>query len=137
MKLHRDIVEKFIKIGFVQKSKRQGYLKTRVKLSRVDNYWKSLIRLMVYGFYREEPAPTLDRLFAKLIGISKVRNYSFCYKHISLYHLLQKFDFKYKKCNKRNVIMESMKTVAWRYKYLLEIAKYSAQNYIIVYQDET
>ena len=33
--------------------------------------------------------------------------------------------------------MESMEIVAWRYKYLLEIAKYSAQNYLISYLDET
>ena len=33
--------------------------------------------------------------------------------------------------------MESMKIFAWRYKYLLEIAKYSAQNYLITYLDET
>ena len=133
LKLHRDIVERFIKIGFVQKSKRQGNLKARVKLSGIDNYWRNLIRLMTYGFYREEPAPTLDRLLAKLIGISKGRNYAFCYKRISLYHLLQKIGFKYKKCDKRNVIMESMKTVAWRHKYLLEFAKYRARNYVIVY----
>ena len=30
-----------------------------------------------------------------------------------------------------------METAAWRYKYLLEIAKYRAQNYLIVYLDET
>ena len=33
--------------------------------------------------------------------------------------------------------MESMKIVEWRYKHLLEIAKYIAQNYLIVYLDET
>ena len=29
-----------------------------------------------------------------------------------------------------------MEIAAWRYKYLLEIAKYRAQNYLIVYLDE-
>lgn len=32
--------------------------------------------------------------------------------------------------------MESMK-IAWMYRYLLEIAKNRAQNYVIVYVDET
>ena len=30
-----------------------------------------------------------------------------------------------------------MKTVGWKYKYLLEIAKYRVQNYVIVYLDKT
>ena len=33
--------------------------------------------------------------------------------------------------------MESMKIAMWRYKYLLEIAKYRVQNYLINYLDET
>ena len=33
--------------------------------------------------------------------------------------------------------MESMKIIMWRYKYLLEIAKYRAQNCLIVYLDAT
>ena len=32
--------------------------------------------------------------------------------------------------------MESMKILAWWCKYLLEIAKYRAQNYLTVYLDE-
>ena len=32
--------------------------------------------------------------------------------------------------------MENMKIVLWMYKYLLEIVKYRAQNYLIVYLDE-
>ena len=32
--------------------------------------------------------------------------------------------------------MGSMKFIAWRYKYLLEIVKYRAQNYAMVYLDE-
>ena len=39
------------KKGFVQKSKRGENLKTRVKLSGAGNYWKSLIRQTIYGFY--------------------------------------------------------------------------------------
>ena len=76
-------------------------------------------------------------LHAKLIKISKGTDYEFCYKRTSLYHLVQKLSFKYKKCDKRSVIKKSVKIVACRYKYLLEIAKYRAQNYLIVYLDET
>ena len=87
-------------------------LKTRVKLSGVDNYWKSLIRQAIYGFYRGKVAPTLDSLHAKLIEISKGTDYEFRYKRISLYHLVPKLGFKHRKCDKRSVIMESMKIVA-------------------------
>ena len=50
LKLHRHIVERIIKREFVQKIKRGDTLKTRIKLSGVDNYWKSLIRQAIYGF---------------------------------------------------------------------------------------
>lgn len=73
----------------------------------------------------------------KLIEISKGTNYQICYKRLLLYHLVQKLDFQYKKYDKRYIIMESMKIVVWRYKYLLEIVKYGAQNHPIVYLDET
>ena len=53
----------------------------------------------------------------KLIKISKGTDYEFCYKHKSLYHL--ELGFKYKKCDKHSVIMESMKIVGWRYKHLI------------------
>ena len=53
------------------------------------------------------------------------------------YHVVQKLGFIYKKCDKRSVIMESMNIIMWRYKYLLEIAKYRAKNCLIVYLDAT
>ena len=85
---------------------------------------------MIHGFYLEKVAPTLDSLDVNLIKISKGTN-------TSLYHLVQKLGFKYKKCDKHSVIMESMKIVVWRYKHLIEITKYRAQNYLIVYLEET
>ena len=56
------------------KEKKEDNLKTRVKLSGVDNYWKNLIRLIIYGFYREKIAPTLESHHAKLIEIPKDRD---------------------------------------------------------------
>ena len=32
---------------------------------------------------------------------------------------------------------KNMKTVAWKYKYLLEMVKYRAQNYLMAYLDKT
>ena len=109
-------VERIIKRGFVQKSKRKVNLKTRVQLSGVNNYWKSLILQMIYGLCREKLTPALDSLHAKLIKISKNTDYEFRYQRTSQYHLVQKRGFKYKKCYKHSVIMKSMKLVAWRYK---------------------
>ena len=54
LKLYRQTVERIIKRGFVEKSKRRENLKTRVKLSGVDNYWKSFIRQTIYNFYWEK-----------------------------------------------------------------------------------
>ena len=71
LKLHRHTVERIIKRGFAQKSKIGENLKTHEKLSEVDNYWKSLIRQTIFGFYREKVTPTLDIFHAKLSKISK------------------------------------------------------------------
>ena len=116
-----------------QKLQRGGKENLPHPLSGVDNDWKCLIRLTIYGFYCETIMPTLASLYAKLIQISKGTNYEFRYKHTSLYHLVRKLGFKYNKYDKRSVIMESVKIVVWSYKYLLEIANYKAQNYLIVY----
>ena len=126
LKLHRDTVDRIVKKGFVRKIKRRENLKTRVKLSGVDNDRKSLIRLTVYDFYHEKIVPTLDNLYGKLIQISKGTHYEFRYKRTSLYHLVRKLGF-----NIRNVINVALSWKVWN--YLLEIAKYRAQNYLIVY----
>ena len=67
---------------------------------------------IIYGFYCEKVVPTLDSLHAKLIKISKGTYHEFCHKRTSLFRLVHKLGFKYKKCDKRSVIMESMKNVA-------------------------
>ena len=61
-------------------------MKTRVKLSGAD-LW----------FFCEKLATTLHRLHAKSIEISKGTDYEFPYKRRSLYYLVQKLGFKYKK----------------------------------------
>lgn len=76
---------------------------------------------------------------AKLLKISKDTDYEFqiSFQRTSLYYLVQKLGFKCKKCDKCRVIIESMKIVVWSCKYLLEIAKYRTQKYLIVYVNET
>ena len=111
LKLHRHTIERIIR-EFVQKSKRGKKLKTRVKLSGVDTYWKSLILQTIYGFYCEKLAPILDSLHVKIIKIFKGADYEFHYKRTSLYQVVQKLGFRYKKYDKRSVIMESMEIAA-------------------------
>ena len=123
MNLHRYNIERIIKRGFVQKSKRGEILKTHVELSGVYSYWKNLIHQMICGFYFEKRAPYLDSLHAKLIKISKGTEYEFHYKCTSPYHLKQKHGFRYKKCDKGSVIMESMKITACSYKYFADCTR--------------
>ena len=77
------------------------------------------------GYFCGNTASALDSLHAKLIKIFKGTDYEFFYKHVSLDHHVQKLGFKYRKCDKRSIIMESMKIAVWWCKYLtVEIAKY-------------
>ena len=88
LKLHRHIVERIIKREFVQKIKRGDNLKTRIKLSGVDNYWKSLIRQAVYGFIVKKLHQVFmpsysEFLKAKIMNfVTNVHHYSTSYKNL-------------------------------------------------------
>ena len=74
---------------------------------------------------------------AKLIEISKGTDDEFSHKHRSLYHFTLYRNLVY---NIRNVTNVALSRKMWKLLQggiLLEIAKYSAQNYLMVYLDET
>ena len=103
------------------------------KLKKVDEGDKEVIRRVVYQFYKENKVPTLEMIKDKL------RDYpDYKYKSLdTLRNILLDCGFKYKKLNKRMVIMESPRIVAWRQEYLRKIKEYRQSKTEIVYLDET
>ena len=98
---------------------------------------KKLIREIIYNFYKNKTAPTIDALYEKLKEISTGAHNEFLYCRITLHHLLKKLGFKYQKADNRKVLLEIPKIVAWRWEYLQQIEKYQSEGYLIVYLDET
>lgn len=72
---------------------------------------------------------------------SAVNNYfiqcDFPYKETTLRMLLKKLGFRFRILNKRRVIMESCRIVAWRYRYLNRINCLRDTGYEIIFLDET
>ena len=130
-----NTANKIVERGKVQPSKR-GKRQTKQKFSKIDTFWKDLIRDTIYGFYLKKVPPTLDTLLAKLQEISLDTNYQFPYGRTTLYKIIKKLAFKYKKADNRKVIMESPRLVAWRYEYPMKIKKYRLENFLICYLHE-
>lgn len=100
---------------------------------RLDNSEQDMIRRKIYSLYQSQIVPTLDKLKRKLeedetnISISRA----------TLHRVICKMGFKYRKIDKKQVVMESHRLRTWRFNYLQEIKKYRSENRCIVYLDET
>lgn len=131
-KVPRSTVYKVIKVGDIidhsLKRKRSDQ-----KLKKIDNTSKEVIRRVVYQFYKDSKVPTLEMIRDKL---SDYQDYE--YKSLdTLRNILLNCGFKYKKLDKRMVIMESHRIVAHRQEYLRKIQEYRQGKREIVYLDET
>ena len=54
------------------KNDRGKYQRKQNLFSKIDDFWKILIRLTIYGFYQTKIAPTLDMLLSKFKEILAV-----------------------------------------------------------------
>ena len=87
-------------------------------------------------FTEKNPAPIVV-IYGKLKKISARTSYEFTYGRTTLYHLLKKLGFAYQKTDNRKIIMEAPRIVAWRWEHLRKIEKFRAENYVVVYLNET
>lgn len=104
----------------------------RIALSKVDGFTCDVVRREIYSFYNQGRSPSLEELLSHL-----QKKCSFPYKKTNLRLLLLKLGFKFRTLNKRRLIMESARIVAWRYRYLSRLNKLRAEGCEIVYLDET
>lgn len=131
-KLSRSTIMRVINNGDIidHSSKRKEVKK---KLRKIDMGTKEDIRRIVYDFYRNNTVPTLAMIREKLQEFP-----DFGYKSLdTLRNILLDCGFKYKKLDKRMVIMESPRLVKHRQDYLRKIKEYRDAGREIVYLDET
>lgn len=100
---------------------------------RLDHSEGDIIRRKIYSLYQSQIVPTLDILKRKLEEDETNINIS----RATLHRVVCKMGFKYRKIDKKQVVMESHRLRTWRFNYLQEIKKYRSENRRIIYLDET
>lgn len=100
---------------------------------RLDDCQQDVIRRKIYSLYEEQVVPTLDKLKMKLEQDETNINIS----RATLHRVVSTMGFKYRKIDKKQVVMESQRLRTWRFNYLQQIKKYRSENRSIFYLDET
>lgn len=98
-----------------------------------DESDKDLIRRKIYTMYEEQRVPTLDSLKQRLTNDETQISCS----RTSLWRVLSEMGFRYRKIDKRQVLMESHRLQKWRHEYITSVRKYRSENRPIIYLDET
>ena len=129
--VERIIVEKRKLEGAEYTSPEKRYKKSRLRII-VDNFDCDAIRRTVHEFYAKKEYPTLD----KLLQILKEKEL-FTGGRISLWKLLRKIGFRYKKVNDKHYVYKQPKIILQRHQYLRRMRRNRRENRPVVYLDET
>lgn len=133
-KISRSSIYRVIKEGDVinhsLRRKRIGQ-----KLKNVDVAFQEDIRRIIYGFYKENLVPTLEMIREKL---REFPNDVYNYQSLDTLHYLVKLcGFRYRKLDKRMVIMESARIVELRQEFLRKARNFRGEKRNLIYLDET
>ncbi|MGH9701240.1 MAG: transposase [Candidatus Acidiferrales bacterium] len=99
----------------------------------VDDCEKDIIRRKIYSMYEDQLVPTLDRIKLRLVQDDTNIHCS----RTTLYRIILEMGFRFRKIDKRQVVMESQRLRILRHVFLEQIKKHRTQNRPIVYLDET
>lgn len=102
-------------------------------LRKVDEGDKDLIRRKIYAMPQENLVPTIRSSKARLT----LDDTNISVSTTSLWRIVSQMGFKYKRINKRQVLMESQRLQKWRYEYITKIREYRLLSRSIRYLDET
>lgn len=127
--MHRITVGRILKNG-PKTPRKKGNKRSR--FAKVDNFLCDLIRRVIYGFFRQNKSPTIENIFQKLKNDTE---FPYSPRHLS--RLVKNLGFKFRRLNKRNVIVESPRIIVWRYKFLKTISRMRSEGRKIYYLDET
>ena len=84
----------------------------------MDNFDTEALRSAVHEFYSEKKYPTMDSLLSavKEKGI-------FSGERTTLWRVMRKMGFKYKKVNDKRYIYEQPRIIVWRHEYLRRLRR--------------
>ena len=112
-------------------SPRKRYKKSRIRVDP-DDFDVSAIRRTVHQFYDQRTYPTL----CKLHSLLKERGL-FSAGRTSLWKLLHKIGFSYRKINDKRYVYEQHRIINWRHKYLRRLRRNRSEGKTVIYLDET
>lgn len=117
--------------------KKKDEKKTVHEFHKVDGFMLDIIRRTVYEFYKNQTAPTIDKIYTAVREKTKNTQYKFPYEKTTLLKILKSMNFKFKKQNRRTPAMEAERIQIWRADYLNKIKHYRHLGYQDLYLDET
>ena len=98
----------------------------------MDDFNTVALRRAVHEFYSEKKYPTMDSLLSavKEKGI-------FSGERTTLWRVMRKMGFKYKKVNDKRYIYEQPRRIVWRHEYLRQLRRNRREGRPVIYLDET
>ena len=98
----------------------------------MDNFDTEALRSAVHEFYSEKKYRTMDSLLSavKEKGI-------FSGERMTLWRVMRKMGFKYKKVNDKRYIYEQPRIIVWRHEYLRRLRRNRREGRPVIYLDET
>ena len=90
------------------------------------------IRRTIHDFYEKKEYPTLKKLLSVLREKGLFRGH-----RTTLWKLLRRIGFTYKKVQDKRYVYEQPRIIEWRHKYLRRMRKSRSENQPVVFLDET
>ena len=130
-RISKSSIYRFLKDGEVN-VKPKKMCKEKVVFDEFDE--KGLSRIIL-GFYKRTPPelPTLDKIYKEALNLQGFPRAS----RSTVYRLIKKLGFVFKKRNKKMCIYQRLDIVLQRHNFLRKINEYRKNEYHIYYQDET
>ena len=129
--VRRIVSEKSAQSGAAFCSPAKRYKLDRKKIV-LDDFDTEALRRAIHEFYSEKKYPTMDSLLSavKEKGI-------FSGERTTLWRVIRKMGFKYKKVNDKRYIYEQPRIIVWRHEYLRRLRRNRREGRPVIYLDET
>ena len=129
--VRRIVAEKSALSGAAFSSPAKRYKIDRKKIV-MDNFDTEALRSTVHEFYSEKKYRTMDSL---LLAVKEKGIFSG--EHTTLWRVMRKMGFKYKKVNDKRYIYEQPRIIVWRHEYLRRLRRNWREGRPVIYLDET
>lgn len=115
-----------------EKAKKEKRKRSSNAFKKLDAFDMNLIRRTMHQFFKQQKLVTMRSLAVHL-----KKEASFPYSHVTLWKIIKKIGFKYRKRGNRLFVYQRSEVMFWRKDYLSKIKQFRSEGRPIFYQDET